>query len=140
MTAPTGTNMVLGQPAVLPQSGVAVASGDYSAADPAPVTFEPTGAVGLTIVTDITAISGAGAQIVVNIEGFDPASGKWILLLASAALTATGTTVQIVDPRDATLTANVTAQKPLFGLMRVRPVKSGTTTTLTYSIGVTASM
>lgn len=118
-----------------PKSGTAIVSGAYNAADPTAAEFGTLGAVGLTVVIDVTAVSGAGATVTVNVEGFDPASGKWVTLLTSAGLIAVATTPIIVDPRVAP-TANVAAQKPLFERMRIRPVKSGTTTTLSYSIGI----
>lgn len=118
-----------------PKAGTAIASGDYKAADPTPAEFGTLGAVGLTVVIDITVQSGAGNTLTVNVEGFDPASGKWVTLLTSAGLVAVATTAIIVDPRVAA-SANVVAQKPLYEKMRVRPVKSGTTTTLNYSIGI----
>lgn len=122
-----------------PYTGTLIVSGAYNAADPAAAEFTPLSATGLTVVVDITALTGAGCTLTVNIEGFDKASGKWVTLLTSAGLVATGTTVLRVDPR-IPVSANVTAQSALFEKMRVRPVKSGTTTTLTYSIGATVSI
>lgn len=123
-----------------PATGTAIPSADYTAADPTPAEFNALGAVGLTAVLVITAQSGAGNTLTLNIEGFDKASGTWVLLLASAAIANTpGTTVYIVDPR-VVAAANVSAMKPLWERMRFRPVKAGTTTTLTYSVGFTLSM
>jgi hypothetical protein len=82
--------------------------------------------------------SGAGNTLTVNIEGFDPASGKWVTLLTSAGLVAVATTQLHVSPY-MTASANVVAQLSLPEVIRVRPVKSGTTTTLTYSIGIHVS-
>lgn len=121
----------------MPITGTLVASGAYNAADPSAAEFATTGATGLNVFINVTAISGAGATLTVHIEGYDKASGTWVTLLTSAGLVATGAVVLTVDPR-ITGSTNVIAQKGLMEKMRVRPVKSGTTTTLTYSIGANA--
>jgi uncharacterized membrane protein (DUF441 family) len=112
---------------------VPIASGDYKAANPTAVQLDTENAVSLRVGVNISAISGAGAQLVVNIEGYDKGSDSWYSLLASAALNATGFTPLVVDPRIAAV-ANSVAQQPLPTQVRIRPVKGGTTSTLSYSI------
>ena len=85
------------------------------------------------VVVDITAIV-ATPLITVNIERQDPASGKWVLLLASAALAAVATTRLRVSPH-LTAAANLVAQDHPSGNLRVRPVH-GDADSATYSIGV----
>lgn len=118
----------------LPAAGVIYPSASYIV-DPVPAAkngeFGGLGATGLVVVVNITAFTGT--SITFNIEGFDPASGLWYLLLASAALAAVATTTLTVDPRVPQVT-NVTAQKPIAPRMRVRPVGSAITT-LNYSVG-----
>jgi hypothetical protein len=111
-------------------SGTVIASGDYHVAAPAPAEFSPPeGSTSCTLTIDATITA---ASIVFNLEGYDPASNKWILLIASAAVVATGTT-EINISAYATAVANVTAQRQLRATMRVRPV--GTGTAATYSVG-----
>lgn len=66
---------------------------------------------GIKLVVDITAISG-GATLTVTIRGRDQVSGKAYTILASAALSAVGTTVLTVYP-GITPTANVAASDVL---------------------------
>jgi hypothetical protein len=54
------------------------------------------GARGLHLIIDITAITAG--SLVVTIKGKDPISGQYYTLLASASLTATGTTILKVYP------------------------------------------
>lgn len=71
---------------------------------------------GIQVVVDITAITGT--NIVVTIQGKDPTSGKYFTLLASAALTGTGTTVLTVYP-GCIAAANSVANLPLPRTWRV---------------------
>jgi hypothetical protein len=64
----------------LPAADIVIPSGNYAAADPAPVEFTTVGAQALTVVLDVTAQTGAGNTITLQVEGFDPASGQWIQL------------------------------------------------------------
>jgi len=91
---------------------------------------------GLTVVVDITAITGAGATMTVVIEGKDPVSGKYYTLLTSAALAAVATTVLRVDPRIPG-SANVTAQLPMPKTWRVRATIAGTTPAVTANVSAT---
>lgn len=89
---------------------------------------------GIVVVVDITAISGAGASLVITIEGKDPVSGKYYTILASAALTATGTTVLRVYPT-LTAAANLTINSILPKTYRVRATIAGTTPAVTATVG-----
>lgn len=91
---------------------------------------------GVKVVVDVTAISGTSPTLVVTIEGKDAASGKYYTLLASASLTATGTTVYTVYPGVA-VTANVSASDVLPKTFRVRSTIGGTTPSVTATVGVT---
>lgn len=112
-------------------------SADYSAADPAPVEVA-TGTPAILVGINVTAISGSGATLTVTVEGYDLASNTWRTLLASAGLVANGFVLLAIDPR-LTAAANLIAKVNVPSRIRVKPVKSGTTTTLTYSISVDAT-
>lgn len=90
---------------------------------------------GATFVVDITAITGTGAALVVTIQAFDAASGKWVDVLASASLTAAGTTVLRVYP-GLTAAVNLTSGVPMPSQYRVALTISGTTPSITCSVGV----
>lgn len=124
-----------------PASSVAVVSGDYKSVDPTAVVLEVGGpeaeVVALRVVLDVTAASGGGG-VTVNIEGFNEGSNDWYPLLVSALVTATGKVQLVVDPRKAAA-ANLVAQEPLPPTVRIRPVGSGTRTTLNYSVTAVVS-
>lgn len=92
------------------------------------------GGRGIKLVVDITAISGTGAQIIVTLQGKDVASGKYYSILVSAALTSVATTVLSVYP-GLTASANVTASDVLPNIWRVQYAISGTTPSITATIG-----
>ena len=92
------------------------------------------GGSGLTLVIDITAISGAAATLVVTIQGKDVASGKYYTILASASLTATSTTVLQVYPGN-TAVANVAVNSKLPRTWRASYTITGTTPSITATIG-----
>lgn len=89
---------------------------------------------GLQLVVDVTAITGTSPTLTVTIKGHDAASNKDFTLLASAALSAVGTTVLTVYP-GAAVTANVSANAPLPLLWSVSAVVGGTTPSVTATIG-----
>lgn len=133
------TDILSGGFGSLPLAGTVYPSASYIAAPtpgPGNGEFGALMATGLIVVIDITAF--VGTSVTFNIEGFDPASGKWYLLLASAALAAVATTVLRVDPR-IPVSANVVAQASLPSRLRVRPVNSAITT-LNYSVGATLTV
>lgn len=88
---------------------------------------------GLKVVVDITAISGVGATLTVTLQGKDPLSGKVFTLLASAGLTATGTTVLNLFP-GAAVSANVSANDQLPSVWNIKYVIAGTTPSVTGTI------
>lgn len=90
-------------------------------------------ASGLTLIIDITAITGTGPTLTVTIEGKDPVSGKYYTLLASAALAAVATTVLRVFP-GSTVTANVAANAMLPKTWRVKSAIAGTTPAVTATV------
>lgn len=110
-------------------------------ADPVATTDEgfgtPRGSNALSVVVVCTA-SAATPSVVVNIEGYDPASATWVTLLASAAITGAGTTQLQVYP-GSVVTANVAADKVLPDRVRIRPVHADADS-ITYSIGATFSV
>lgn len=89
---------------------------------------------GVQVVVDITAISGTSAALVVKIQGKDRASGKYYDLLTSASLTATGTTLLTVYP-NAPATANVSTPQPLPAVWRLALTITGTTPSVTATLG-----
>lgn len=91
---------------------------------------------GLHLVIDITAITGTTPTYTVTIEGKDPTSGKYYPILASAALTAVGTTVLRVYP-GFTAAANLTANDALPLTWRVKDAIGGTTPAVTATVAAT---
>jgi hypothetical protein len=91
---------------------------------------------GIRVVLDITAKSGT-IDVVVNIYAKDNASGKYILLLASASKTATGTTELLIHP-DLTAAANTIAKSLLGDVFKIEVVNgAGSTPSATYTVGAT---
>lgn len=93
-------------------------------------------ATGLTVVVDITAITGTSPTLTVTIQGKDVASGKYYTILAGAALTATGTTVMRIYPG---ITQTNTATLASFTIpewYRISYTIGGTTPAVTATIGV----
>lgn len=88
---------------------------------------------GLKLVVDITAITGTAPTLTVTIQGKDSVSGKYYTLLASAALTAVGTTVLTVYP-GISATANIRADDVLPRSWRVITAIAGTTPAVTATI------
>lgn len=87
---------------------------------------------GLVLVIDATA-SAATPSVVFTVKGKDPLSGKYYTILASAAITGTGTTVLRVYP-GLTAAANTVASDVLPRTYRVEAV-AGDADSLTYSVG-----
>lgn len=88
---------------------------------------------GVRVVVDVTATPGSAPSLVVTVQGRDPLSGKVYTLLASAAITAVGTTVLTVYP-GLTAAANVTANNVLPAVWKVI-VTAGNSNAATYSVG-----
>lgn len=112
-------------------SGVLYASAARTT-DPTPADQTNANARGLHVIIDVTAIT-ATPSVVFTIQGKDPASGKYYTLLASAAITAAGTTVLRVYP-GLTVAANLTANDVLPRTWRVVAVH-GDADSITYSVG-----
>lgn len=101
-------------------------------ADPLKPDLINSNARGIMLTIDTTAFSGS-PSVVVTIEGKDDASGKWLPLLVSAAITGTGTVVMRIYP-GLTPISNLTANDVLPRTFRVKPVHANTDS-ITYSIG-----
>lgn len=94
----------------------------------------PTGR-GVKVVADITAVAGTSPTLTAIIEYKDPASGKYIALLTSAAFTGISTNELTVYPF-AVITANVSTNNNLPKTWRVRWLIGGSAgPTITASIG-----
>lgn len=100
-------------------------------ATPTAVTFSTGRAKELRIVIDATAIT-ATPSVVFTVDYSDSASGKWINLITSAAITATGTTV-LLAALGATASANVAVNQPLPDTLRVTATH-GDADSITYSV------
>lgn len=88
---------------------------------------------GIRLTIDITAITGTGPSLIVTLEGKCPISGKYTTILASAALTAVGTTVLKVYP-GLTAAANLVASDILPRTWRVKSAIAGTTPAVTATV------
>jgi hypothetical protein len=87
---------------------------------------------GVHVVIDVTAAADT-PSVVFTLQGYDPLSQKYYTILASAAITGTGTTVLRVYP-GSTVTANLSAADVLPRLWRVNAVHADTDS-ITYSVG-----
>ena len=110
-----------------------------SAARTATDTFEAQNYHGryLTVVIDVTAVA-ATPSVVFTIQGVDPLSAKAYTLLASAAVTATGTTVLHVGP-GLTAAANAVANLPVpynWQLLATHADADSITYSVGYALGV----
>jgi hypothetical protein len=92
-------------------------------------------ACGAIVVIDITAITGTSPTAVFTLQGKDVVSGKYYTILASASLTATGTTVLRVH-HGLTAAANAVAVDVLPDAFRVICTIGGTTPAVTATVGV----
>lgn len=100
-------------------------------ATPAVPRFYTPGAKGLHLVIDVTSIT-LTPSVVFTIRGYDEVSTKNWTILASAAVTATGTTVLKVYP-GLTAAANLTANDVLPPVWEVLATH-GDTDSITYSV------
>lgn len=94
--------------------------------------FKNSSGTGAVVVIDCTA-DPASASVTFTVEGKDPTSGKYYTILASAAITGTGTTVLRIHP-DLTAAANTVAKDMLPAVWRVTATASNGDS-LTYSVG-----
>lgn len=100
-------------------------------ATPTAVVLNTNRVKGLTIVIDVTAIA-ATPSVVFNINAVDSLSGKFPLLLASAAVTATGTTIMHVG-QGVVAAANVAAGVVIPENVQIAPVH-GDADSITYTV------
>lgn len=100
-------------------------------ADPTPAVINTNRVKEVQIVIDVTAIA-ATPSVVFNVDMIDNLSGKFPVLLASAAIVATGTTVLQLG-KGLPVTANVSANCPIPENIRIRPVH-GDADSITYSV------
>lgn len=101
-------------------------------ASPTPSTLLNKFNTGVQVIIDVTAVA-ATPSVVFNIQGKDGVSGNWYTLLASAAITGTGTTVLRVGPGE-TDTANLVEGAHLPRVWRVQAVHADADS-ITYSVG-----
>jgi len=87
----------------------------------------------LAVIIDVTAIA-ATPSVVPTIEGQDPTSGEFYVMLTGAAITAVGTTVLRVGP-DMPVTANLSAQDMVPENFRV-VLTHADGDSITYSVGL----
>jgi hypothetical protein len=101
-------------------------------ASPDTAEFElPPGVRGLMVVIDVTAVA-ATPSVVFTVAGVDRLSGKVFTLLASAAITAAGTTVLRIGP-GLTAAAGTVANDMVPPVVRVTPVHADADS-ITYSV------
>lgn len=86
------------------------------------------------LVIDTTA-AGSSPSTTFAIDAFDSVTGKYVNLLTSAAITATGTVAMVVG-QGVTAAANVAAGLPLADQLRVTATH-GNSTSHTYTVGMT---
>lgn len=101
-------------------------------AEPDTQEFEAAGYRGLHLVVDATAASDT-PSIVATVLGVDRVSGKTYTILASAAITGTGTTVLRVG-QGLTAAANLVANDSLPPVFRIR-VAHADADSITYTVG-----
>lgn len=112
-------------------STVTVYSSAARTATPTAVEVATNRAHALRVILDATAIT-ATPSVVVTIDAFDSLSGKYVNLLTSAAITATGTTTLTIGP-GVTVAANVSASTFLGDRVRVT-VTHGDADSITYTV------
>jgi len=86
---------------------------------------------GVVVVVDVTA--GTSLSLVTTIQRKDPASGKYVTIFTSAAVTGVSTNTYKVHP-GITAVANLTVNDCLTGTFRV-VVTAGNTNSATYTVG-----
>lgn len=102
-------------------------------ATPTPTDFANATWRGCVVTIDVTAADGTPPSVVFTLQGKDPVSGKYYTILASAAITGTGTTVLRVYP-GLTASANAVVSDVLPPVFRVNAVH-GNAGSITYSVG-----
>jgi hypothetical protein len=87
----------------------------------------------ITVIIDITAVSGGTPSAVFTLQRFDPISGKYIDIVASAAQTGIATILLMVAPGIAAV-ANRSVNESAAPLFRVKWVITGTTPSFTFTV------
>lgn len=88
----------------------------------------------LDLILDVTANAGGLGSVTVTINGKDPASGKYYLLLSGAAVTTVSTNVYHIGP-SLTAAANVTANAAIPEIFQV-VVTANNANPMTWSCGL----
>lgn len=101
-------------------------------ATPAPSVVDNFPGIGARIIIDVTAITST-PSVVFAVEGYDPASQKWLALLTSAAIVGVGTTILRIFP-GATVAANLSANDFMPAMWRVTATHANGNS-ITYSVG-----
>ena len=94
--------------------------------------FKNSSGVGAVVTIDVTAAT-ASPSVVFTVQGKDPTSGKYYTILASAAITGTGTTTLRIHP-DLTAAANTVAKDMMPAVWRVNATHADADS-ITYSVG-----
>lgn len=90
---------------------------------------------GIRVILDTTVVPGAAPSNVVTISQYDPASGKYIVLLTGVAVATVSTVTYSIHP-DITAVANL-AVKDLIPRGRIQiKVTCGNANAATYSLGI----
>ena len=84
---------------------------------------------------DVTSITGTTPSVTFTVQGKDPVSGKYYAILASAAISANGTTVLKIGP-GLTAAANSVANDVMPRKFRIAWTSAGTVTDLDATVGV----
>jgi hypothetical protein len=93
------------------------------------------GADQVNITIDITAVSGTSPTAVFTLQRFDPVSGKYIDIIASAVVNTISTITLACGPLILAV-ANKAARESLPPLFRVKWVIGGTTPSFTFTVAV----
>lgn len=112
--------------------GVALASASRTTTQTLP-DISTQGASTLQLILDLTVNAGGLGSVTVTINGKDPASGKYFLLLASAALTSVATT-RLKIGQTIAASANLIAQDYLPEVIQI-VVTANNANPVSYSVG-----
>jgi hypothetical protein len=115
------------------QALTVLASAARTATPPTDTIVVPPGTRGVLVVVDATAVT-ATPSVVVTIRGLDPASGKTVDLLVSAAIASVTTRVLRVHP-ELTASANLIAKDVVPNLIQIACVHADADS-ITYSVGI----
>lgn len=133
------TETAVGRYALPRNAQSCIPTGDYKSTDPQAVEIPTLGATGLIIFVHMTAATGAGNTVTINIDALDPVSNTAINIGTAALTSAVADFIVVVDPRIASDPATPSGSKhvqiPLPDHLQIRPVGSGTRTTLNYTLG-----